>query len=53
MMPDSEEIFKETYEDEFKEKFENEGLTYFFTLIDDAVSRIIKSGEECSGQQKL
>jgi isocitrate dehydrogenase len=36
-------IFEETYEDEFKEKFEKEGLTYFFTLIDDAVSRIIKS----------
>lgn len=36
-------IFEETYEDEFKEKFEKEGLIYFFTLIDDAVSRIIKS----------
>jgi len=37
------EIFQRTYEDEFKEKFEKERLTYFFTLIDDAVSRIIKS----------
>jgi isocitrate dehydrogenase len=37
------DIFEEIYEGEFKEKFEKAGLTYFFTLIDDAVARIIKS----------
>ncbi|MBR1624514.1 MAG: NADP-dependent isocitrate dehydrogenase, partial [Clostridia bacterium] len=28
---------------EYKEKFEKAGITYFYTLIDDAVSRIVKS----------
>ena len=36
-------IFEEIYEGEFEKKFEKAGLTYFFTLIDDAVARIIKS----------
>jgi isocitrate dehydrogenase len=37
------QIFQEEYEKEWKEKFEEAGIEYFFTLIDDAVARIIKS----------
>lgn len=37
------DIFNEIYETEYKEKFEKAGITYFYTLIDDAVSRIMKS----------
>ena len=37
------DIFREIYETEYKEKFEKAGITYFYTLIDDAVSRIVKS----------
>ena len=36
------EIFEKVYEEEYKEKFEAAGLTYFYTLIDDAVARIMK-----------
>ncbi len=37
------DIFAEIYEKEYKEKFENAGITYFYTLIDDAVARVIRS----------
>ena len=37
------DIFQEIYETEYKEKFDKAGITYFYTLIDDAVSRIVKS----------
>ena len=37
------DIFAEIYEKEYKEKFEAAGLTYFYTLIDDAVARVIRS----------
>nr|MBP7472831.1 NADP-dependent isocitrate dehydrogenase [Prevotella sp.] len=37
------EIFEELYEKEYKEKFEKLGITYFYTLIDDAVARVIRS----------
>lgn len=37
------DIFAQIYEDEFKEKFEQAGIEYFYTLIDDAVARIIRS----------
>ena len=37
------EIFQRIYEEEFKEKFEAAGITYFYTLIDDAVARVMKS----------
>ncbi|MFO7870140.1 MAG: NADP-dependent isocitrate dehydrogenase [Kiritimatiellia bacterium] len=37
------EIFQEAYETKYREKFEKAGLTYFFTLIDDAVARVMKS----------
>ena len=37
------DIFAEIYENEYKEKFEAAGLTYFYTLIDDAVARVIRS----------
>ena len=40
---DFKEIFEEMYEKEYKEKFEKAGITYFYTLIDDAVARIMKS----------
>lgn len=36
-------IFEEEYQRNWKEKFEQEGLVYFFTLIDDAVARIMKT----------
>jgi len=37
------EVFERIYEAEWKEKFEAAGIEYFFTLIDDAVARIMKS----------
>ncbi len=36
-------IFEEIFEKEYKEKFEAAGITYFYTLIDDAVARVIRS----------
>ena len=36
-------IFEEIYENEYKEKFEAAGIEYFYTLIDDAVARVIRS----------
>ena len=37
------DIFAEIYETEYKEKFEATGIEYFYTLIDDAVARVIRS----------
>lgn len=37
------EIFNEVYENEYKAEFEKKGLVYFYTLIDDAVARVIRS----------
>lgn len=37
------DIFQEVFDVEYKERFEKAGITYFYTLIDDAVSRIVKS----------
>ncbi len=37
------DIFNEIYEAEYKEKFEAAGIEYFYTLIDDAVARVIRS----------
>lgn len=37
------DIFEEIYEKEYKEKFEKANITYFYTLIDDAVARVMKS----------
>lgn len=36
-------IFNEIYENEFKEKCVSAGIEYFYTLIDDAVARVVKS----------
>ena len=36
-------IFNEIYESEFKEKCAAAGIEYFYTLIDDAVARVVKS----------
>ena len=36
-------IFEEEYEKTYREQFERLGLTYFYTLIDDAVARVIRS----------
>ncbi len=36
-------IFEEIYENEYKAEFEKLGITYFYTLIDDAVARVIRS----------
>lgn len=37
------DIFADMYENEYRERFEAAGITYFYTLIDDAVARIMKS----------
>ena len=37
------DIFAEIFEKEYKEKFEAAGIEYFYTLIDDAVARVIRS----------
>ncbi len=37
------DIFQEIYDNEYKEKFEAAGLEYFYTLIDDAVARVMKA----------
>lgn len=36
------DIFQEIYTSEYREKFEALGITYFYTLIDDAVARVMK-----------
>lgn len=36
-------IFQEIFENEYKEDFEKAGIEYFYTLIDDAVARVIRS----------
>ncbi|NLL55767.1 MAG: NADP-dependent isocitrate dehydrogenase [Clostridiales bacterium] len=36
------EIFQIVYDNEYKEKFEKAGISYFYTLIDDAVARIVR-----------
>lgn len=37
------DIFREIFDAEYKEKFDAEGIEYFYTLIDDAVARVMKS----------
>ncbi|HOA54423.1 MAG: NADP-dependent isocitrate dehydrogenase [Acetivibrionales bacterium] len=37
------DIFQEIYDNEYSEKFEKAGIEYFYTLIDDAVARVIRS----------
>ncbi len=37
------DIFAEIFENEYKSKFEEAGIEYFYTLIDDAVARVIRS----------
>lgn len=37
------EIFQRLYDEEYKEKFEDIGRIYFYTLIDDAVARVMRS----------
>ena len=37
------DIFQEIYDTEYKEKFEETGIEYFYTLIDDAVARVMKA----------
>ncbi len=36
-------IFARIYEEQYKDAFEKAGITYFYTLIDDAVARVIRS----------
>ena len=36
-------LFEEIYENEYRARFEAAGITYFYTLIDDAVARVIRS----------
>ncbi len=37
------DIFREIYEAEYQKKFEEAGIEYFYTLIDDAVARVMKA----------
>ena len=37
------DIFAEIYEKDYRAQFEQAGITYFYTLIDDAVARVIRS----------
>ena len=37
------DIFQEIFDAEYKEKFDAAGITYFYTLIDDAVARVMKA----------
>ncbi|MCL2054596.1 MAG: NADP-dependent isocitrate dehydrogenase [Oscillospiraceae bacterium] len=37
------DIFEEIYQKEYKAKFDEAGLWYFYTLIDDAVARVVRS----------
>ena len=37
------DIFNDIYESEYKDKFEAAGIEYFYTLIDDAVARVMKA----------
>ncbi|MBO5207863.1 MAG: NADP-dependent isocitrate dehydrogenase [Lachnospiraceae bacterium] len=37
------DIFQEIYENEYAKKFEEAGIEYFYTLIDDAVARVMKA----------
>ncbi len=36
-------IFQEIYDQEYQKAFEETGITYFYTLIDDAVARVVRS----------
>ena len=37
------DIFNDIFEAEYKEKFDDAGIEYFYTLIDDAVARVVRS----------
>ena len=37
------DVFQQIFEDEYKDRFAEAGITYFYTLIDDAVARVIRS----------
>ena len=37
------DIFQEIYDAEYADKFKEAGITYFYTLIDDAVARVMKA----------
>lgn len=37
------DIFQDIFEADYKDKFKEAGITYFYTLIDDAVARVMKS----------
>lgn len=37
------DIFAEIFDSEYKSKFEEAGIEYFYTLIDDAVARVVRS----------
>ncbi len=37
------DIFQEIFEQDYKAAFEEAGITYFYTLIDDAVARVVRS----------
>ena len=37
------DIFQEVFDTEYRERFEAAGISYFYTLIDDAVARVIRS----------
>jgi isocitrate dehydrogenase len=47
------DIFQEIFEQEYKIKFQKAGIEYFYTLIDDAVARLLDLREDLSGHVKI
>ena len=48
------DIFQEIFDAEYKEQFDAAGIEYFYTLIDDAVARVMKSRRRLHlGMQEL
>lgn len=46
-------IFEDIYEEQYKAEFERLGIEYFYTLIDDAVARVIRSRVVLSGLARI
>lgn len=46
------DVFAELYENGYKEKFDKAGIRYLYTLIDDAVARVMRSEGASSGPAK-
>lgn len=47
------DLFAEIFEAEYRKDFEQAGITYFYTLIDDAVARVVRSEGALSGPARI